>query len=419
MRGGRPRGRVGAGRDDARSGRGGGPSRTTRDRLHPCAGGPDRPRRRRRPDRLRRHHLSGDRDRAGGRLAAQSHSRRPRVGAPGRLRNGARLPAPLSPGIAGARADRLREGVREGAGSMLIVDAQVHIWRNNKPTNPAHRQVSDFSQHDLLKEMDDAGVDAAVIHPPGWDPNSNELAVEAAREFPDRLAILGNFPLDRPESRALIDGWTRRPGMRGQLPAARRAGRGATSGSPADRRSPGETLGHQGRGGLGEPSRAPRAREASERGGQGHRRAELLQRALSLSQHPWIPAPDLRRLRSRTDVLGHRHHAHAVRVAAVRDALHGRAAVALRARQGADHGTCPLHVARLEAGDAAMIDKFATVYAGHVDLPDMGQGATPANERRYPNAHLAKVFEKTEAVARAMDDLVYYALWMADTYFHH
>jgi predicted TIM-barrel fold metal-dependent hydrolase len=98
---------------------------------------------------------------------------------------------------------------------MLIVDAQVHIWRNNKPTNPAHRQVSDFSQHDLLKEMDDAGVDAAVIHPPGWDPNSNELAVEAAREFPDRLAILGNFPLDRPESRALIDGWTRRPGMLG------------------------------------------------------------------------------------------------------------------------------------------------------------------------------------------------------------
>ena len=98
---------------------------------------------------------------------------------------------------------------------MRIVDAQVHIWRNNKPTNPAHRQVSDFSQHDLLKEMDDAGVDAAVIHPPGWDPNSNELAVEAAREFPDRLAILGNFPLDRPESRALIDGWTRRPGMLG------------------------------------------------------------------------------------------------------------------------------------------------------------------------------------------------------------
>jgi predicted TIM-barrel fold metal-dependent hydrolase len=99
---------------------------------------------------------------------------------------------------------------------MLIVDAQVHIWSSGKPTNPNHRQVPVFSKDDLLKEMDDAGVDAALIHPPAsWDPNSNELAVEAARQHPDRLAILGNFPLDRPESRALIDGWKRRPGMLG------------------------------------------------------------------------------------------------------------------------------------------------------------------------------------------------------------
>lgn len=98
---------------------------------------------------------------------------------------------------------------------MLIVDAQVHIWGSGPPTTPTHRQVAVFSTEELLKEMDDAGVDAAVIHPPGWDPNSNELAVEAARLHPNRLAILGNFPLDRPESRALIDGWKRRPGMLG------------------------------------------------------------------------------------------------------------------------------------------------------------------------------------------------------------
>src|SRR5436190_11144738 len=66
-----------------------------------------------------------------------------------------------------------------------------------------------------------------------------------------------------------------------------------------------------------------------------------------------------------------------------------------------------------------MIDKFATVYAGHVDLPDMGQGATPANERRYPNEHLATVFEKTEGVARAMDDLGYHAIWLAEHHFQH
>ena len=53
---------------------------------------------------------------------------------------------------------------------MLVVDAQVHIWANNKPTNPGHRQVPTFSKDDLLKEMDEAGVNAAVIHPPGMGP---------------------------------------------------------------------------------------------------------------------------------------------------------------------------------------------------------------------------------------------------------
>jgi predicted TIM-barrel fold metal-dependent hydrolase len=98
---------------------------------------------------------------------------------------------------------------------MRIVDAQVHIWASGPPTNPAHRQVEAFSKDSLLTEMDEAGVDAAILHPPGWDPNGNDVAVNAAREHPDRLAILGHFPLDRPESRTLIDTWKDRPGMLG------------------------------------------------------------------------------------------------------------------------------------------------------------------------------------------------------------
>src|SRR5262249_54388865 len=58
---------------------------------------------------------------------------------------------------------------------MLIVDAQIHIWKSSKP-NPNHRQIADYSADDALKEMDEAGVTAAVIHPPGWDPNANALA---------------------------------------------------------------------------------------------------------------------------------------------------------------------------------------------------------------------------------------------------
>ncbi|MDP8921588.1 MAG: amidohydrolase [Chloroflexota bacterium] len=98
---------------------------------------------------------------------------------------------------------------------MLIVDAQVHIWGAGPPTTRSHRQVEVFSAEELLKGMDEAGVDAAVIHPPGWDPNSSKLATQAVLRYPNRFAILGNFPLDRPESRELVDGWKSRPGMLG------------------------------------------------------------------------------------------------------------------------------------------------------------------------------------------------------------
>jgi alkanesulfonate monooxygenase SsuD/methylene tetrahydromethanopterin reductase-like flavin-dependent oxidoreductase (luciferase family) len=66
-----------------------------------------------------------------------------------------------------------------------------------------------------------------------------------------------------------------------------------------------------------------------------------------------------------------------------------------------------------------MISKFSNVYAGHVDLGDMGQNATPANERRYSNEHLAGVFDKTEAIAQCMDDHGYHTLWLAEHHFQH
>jgi predicted TIM-barrel fold metal-dependent hydrolase len=97
---------------------------------------------------------------------------------------------------------------------MLIVDCHVHIWANGTP-NPPHRQLSSLSADELLAEMDEAGIDAAVIQPPAWDASSNEVAVEAARRFPDRFAILGSFALNDPASENLIDGWTDRPGMLG------------------------------------------------------------------------------------------------------------------------------------------------------------------------------------------------------------
>jgi len=98
---------------------------------------------------------------------------------------------------------------------MRIVDAQVHIWSSGPPTNPSHRQVNAFSKDELLTEMDAAGVDAALLHPPAWDPNGNTVAIAAAEEHPDRLAILGHFPLDQPNSPQLMDALLQQPGMLG------------------------------------------------------------------------------------------------------------------------------------------------------------------------------------------------------------
>ena len=66
-----------------------------------------------------------------------------------------------------------------------------------------------------------------------------------------------------------------------------------------------------------------------------------------------------------------------------------------------------------------MINKFATVYAGHVDFPDHGQHATPANERRFSDDQLAAVYDKMDAIALTMDRLGFDTLWMAEHHFQH
>ncbi len=66
-----------------------------------------------------------------------------------------------------------------------------------------------------------------------------------------------------------------------------------------------------------------------------------------------------------------------------------------------------------------MIKRFSSLYAGHVDFEESGQNADPVNDRRYSNEHLATVFDKSEALARCMDDLGYHTLWFAEHHFQH
>ena len=87
---------------------------------------------------------------------------------------------------------------------MLIIDAQVHIWGSGTPSDH-HRQTPLYSAEDLIQEMNAAGVDGAVLHPPSWDPGSNEMAIAAAVKYPDKFCSLGWFALDDPTQRARIE----------------------------------------------------------------------------------------------------------------------------------------------------------------------------------------------------------------------
>jgi predicted TIM-barrel fold metal-dependent hydrolase len=98
---------------------------------------------------------------------------------------------------------------------MQIVDAQIHLWGSGLPSNASHRQVTAFTPAEAIALMDEAAVDAAVIHPPGWDPGSTEMAFAAVRNYPNRFAVMGALPLDDPASRSRIAQWRAQPGMLG------------------------------------------------------------------------------------------------------------------------------------------------------------------------------------------------------------
>ena len=87
---------------------------------------------------------------------------------------------------------------------MKIIDAQVHIWSQTvTPPSGKHRKVSNVTAEEMLKEMDEAGVDAALIHPPtSWDPTRRCVALEAAKKYPDRFAVMGQFDPRIPRTRS-------------------------------------------------------------------------------------------------------------------------------------------------------------------------------------------------------------------------
>jgi len=105
------------------------------------------------------------------------------------------------------------------AGKRTIVDAQVHLWKANGPDYPwnpgAKPQLPEpMTIERVLPLMDEAGVDRVVIVPPTLN-DVNTYALEAARRYPTRFAVMGRIPLEDPNSAALLPDWKKQPGLLG------------------------------------------------------------------------------------------------------------------------------------------------------------------------------------------------------------
>ena len=64
-----------------------------------------------------------------------------------------------------------------------------------------------------------------------------------------------------------------------------------------------------------------------------------------------------------------------------------------------------------------MITKFDSLFAGHVDMENVGYGGVPVNDRSYSDEHLASAFDKSLAIAQLMDRTGYDTFWMAEHHF--
>ena len=105
-----------------------------------------------------------------------------------------------------------------------IADSQVHIWAASTPERPwlppgpdipAPHRPEPFTKDDLLREMDAAGVNRAMLVTPLWEGYRNDLVLAAARAHPGRLGVMGRLDPVASVSRGLMATWLSQPGMLG------------------------------------------------------------------------------------------------------------------------------------------------------------------------------------------------------------
>jgi L-fuconolactonase len=103
------------------------------------------------------------------------------------------------------------------------IDSQIHIWRSDSPQAPwpdagrayAHRGGVSPTPAELLRDMDDAGVDRAILIPPSFAGYDDKPALDAARTFPDRFAVMGRIHVEDQRDLPALKTWRATQGMLG------------------------------------------------------------------------------------------------------------------------------------------------------------------------------------------------------------
>lgn len=100
---------------------------------------------------------------------------------------------------------------------MKIIDSQVHIWdsipERFRKGHTGERQT--FTYDDLLREMDQAAVDCAILVPRSFNLERNDYVLEAACKHPDRFAVMGRVATEEAQGKPQLQRWKDQPGMLG------------------------------------------------------------------------------------------------------------------------------------------------------------------------------------------------------------
>ena len=101
---------------------------------------------------------------------------------------------------------------------MQIIHSQVHIWpahRLGRPLATSYRDRAPYTYDMLVGDMDQAGVDRAILVPPSFDADRNDYVIEAVERHPNRLAIMGRISLQSAADRHRLASWRSQRGMLG------------------------------------------------------------------------------------------------------------------------------------------------------------------------------------------------------------